>query len=100
MGLEVDLWGLVLVKHRPRECSSFSLGRDVISRGFRQLMGVIFTAIDFMRGKVLPGHYVLIPNFVNVVRNGEKPLVTAEEGRDVARILEKITKQIDDGTGR
>ncbi len=99
MGLDVDLWGLVLVKHKPRKYSSFSLGRDIVSRGLQQLKGGISAAIKFIRGKALPGHYVLIPNFVNVVCHGEKPLVTMEEGREVARILEKITGQIEMAVG-
>lgn len=99
MGLDVDLWGLVLVKNKPRKYSVFSLGSDNVSRGLQQLKGGVSAAIKFIRGKALSGHYILIPNFVNVVRNGEKPLVTTEEGREIARILEKITEQID-GDGR
>jgi len=99
MILDVNLWCLTLIKHKPMGYSIFSLGRDSLSQSLQQFKGTINVFIKTIRGKALPGHYILIPNFVNVIRNNEKPLVTAEEGKEVARVLEKITKQIDESDG-
>jgi predicted dehydrogenase len=93
--LEIDLWGLCLIKHKSLKYSKFSFGKDNINLAFQRFKNTISAVTKTIRGKALPGHYTLIPNFVNVIRNKDKPLVTMEDGLKVAEILEKITTQID-----
>ena len=51
--------------------------------------------IDYTRGRLRPGQYTIISNFIDHVRNRTPLLVSVEDGKDVVRILEEITKQIE-----
>jgi predicted dehydrogenase len=97
MNLHLELWTAILIKHRPTRVvsfptvrDSFSLGTDSMSRAVQEICGTFSTTTKLILKKVHGGHHTLIPKFVECIRNNEKPLVTAEDGREVARVLEKI----------
>jgi len=91
--LSLDLWSLTMTKHKPIKYSPISMGIDGLSQSLQKLKGVISTFFKTISGRAIPGHWVLIPNFVDAIQNNSGPLVTAEDGKKVARILEGITNK-------
>lgn len=89
--LNLDLWSLTMIKHKSIKYSPISIGIDSLSQSLQKLKGVIGAFSKTVSGRAVPGHWILIPNFVDVIKNNADPLVTAEDGKEVARILEAIT---------
>ncbi|MCK4823043.1 hypothetical protein KA005_45195, partial [bacterium] len=65
-----------------------------LNQGFSILANTIFATLSVLSGKFHWGHYNLIQRFIESIQNDTEPPVTGEEGREVVRVLEKITAQI------
>jgi predicted dehydrogenase len=67
--------------------------RENLNRSFQILGDSINTGMMFLSGKT-SGHGIEITKFIESVRTKTKSPVTAEDGRDVVQIWDKITSQI------
>ena len=67
--------------------------RENISRSLRILADTFIAAIDFVQGKHR-GIPTSIKKFMESIQNDTEPPVSAEDGREVLRVWEKITSQI------
>lgn len=70
-----------------------SVARENLSRSLQILSGSVSTAFKMASGGHR-GHFVQIAKFIESVRNGSEPPVTAEDGREVVRLWERITGQM------
>lgn len=102
MNLHLDLPTATLIKYRPTTIPRFptsrdsvSLGKDNLNRAFQRLTCTFTNAVKFIFRRLPNGHQILIPQFVESVRYDKTPLITAEDGREVVKVLEDITEQID-----
>ena len=102
MNLHLDLPTATLIKYRPTTIPRFptsrdsvSLGKDNLNRAFQRLTCTFTNAAKFIFRRLPNGHQILIPQFVESVRYDKTPLITAEDGREVVKVLEEITEQID-----
>ena len=102
MNLHLDLWTATIIKHRPTTVSSFptssgsfSLGKDNLNRAFQRTTSTFINTAKFLLRRLPNGHQILIPQFVEAVQNNGSPLVTAEEGREVVKVLENISEEIE-----
>lgn len=96
--LDVDLWNLTIIKHKHKnenEYTAISTSKEVIGYSFQYIKSLLLSLVYVIRKESKPGHWILIPNFVNTILGEEKPLVTMEDGRKVAAILEDITDLIE-----
>jgi len=67
--------------------------RENISRSFRILTDTLVAGVNFIQGRQR-GISIPIRKFMESVENGTDPPVTAEDGREVLRVWEKITSQM------
>ncbi|MCW3133028.1 MAG: Gfo/Idh/MocA family oxidoreductase [Methanophagales archaeon] len=101
MNLHLELWTAIMIKYKPTSVASFptkrdsfSLGTDSLNRGFQEISGTFSNASKLIFGKIHSGHHSIIRTFVEYIQNNKKPLVTAEDGREVVRVIEKICNEI------
>lgn len=102
MNLHIDLPTATIIKYKPTTVPSFptsrdsvSLGKDNLNRAFQRITCTFTNATKFLFGRLPNGHQIIIPQFIESVRCDETPLITAEDGREVVKVLEEITKQIE-----
>lgn len=67
--------------------------RENISRSFWILTDTLVAGVNFIQGRQR-GISIPIRKFMESVENGTDPPVTAEDGREVLRVWEKITSQM------
>lgn len=72
---------------------------DNLSQGYQLLACTTYAALNTLLGRQHSGHHTLIEKFVESIRNNTKPPVTGEEGKEVVRVLERITAQMNTGRG-
>ena len=65
-----------------------------LSQSFSILASTVSATLGVISGKFHNGHYTLIRRFIESIQNDTEPPVTGEEGREVVRVLEKVTAQI------
>ncbi|HEY49186.1 MAG TPA: Gfo/Idh/MocA family oxidoreductase [Dehalococcoidia bacterium] len=81
-------------------CGMARYGRcSVVFENFRQglqiLTGTASTALKTALRKHHFGHYALLLGFIESIQNDTEPPITAEEGRESIRLIEKIISQIE-----
>ncbi len=97
MNLHGDLYSSVVTTYQARS----DMGKvDPASRAIANiiqsaqiLMSTASTAVRVILGEG-GGHRLLINKFIESMQNGTEPPVTAEDGRQTLRLLEKITSQM------
>lgn len=106
MNLHLELWTSTMIRHKttsvasfPTTKDSFSLGVDILSRAFQEVGGACGNASKLILRKIHSGHYFIIHNFVEHILNNEKLLVTAKDGMETVRVIEKICNEIDNQCG-
>lgn len=95
--LHADLHNSVVIKYGKyggAESSLLSCGLENLLRGFQILVGTASTTAKVILGK-RGGHRVVINEFIKSIQNDTEPPVTAEDGRKVLEILEKVVSQLD-----
>jgi predicted dehydrogenase len=95
--LHVDIHSGVLTKSGAGGESHPRRALDNLSQAYQLLACTTSTAFNTMMGRHLSGHHTLIAKFVESIRNDTKPPVTGEEGKEVVRVLESITAQMNTG---
>ncbi|MBA7494790.1 Inositol 2-dehydrogenase/D-chiro-inositol 3-dehydrogenase [subsurface metagenome] len=95
MNLHLNLWTGTIIKQRPTILDSLSLGKDSLNQAFQGISNTLTNATKFLLRKFPNGHQILIPQFVEAVRHDSKTLVTAEDGREVVKVLAEITDRIE-----
>ena len=102
MNLHLDLWTATIIRYRsttvssfPKSNDSFSLGKDNLNQAFQRISNTATNAAKFLLRRLPNGHQIIIPQFIESVRHDVKPLVTAEDGREVVKILENVSDQIE-----
>jgi len=93
MNLLIEIRGSVLLTYprtslsRPR-LEDFRLAFQQASNGVRR-------SLTWISGRYYSSHHTLIGRFAESIQNGTEPPVTGEQGKEVIRVCEKITAQID-----
>jgi predicted dehydrogenase len=94
--IEVDAWKSLLMRYSATKrygiipASKYTI--DEIMEKTKAFLYAGWLARNPFR--IRSGHSILLPNLVRAILGIETPLLTAEDGRKVAIILEKITEQI------
>ncbi len=94
MNLHIYLNNAVMSTYRLGGHGRFSRGLENVRQSSQLLTSTASTALNIALRKHHYGHYTLLRQFIESVRNGTEPPVTAEEGREVVRVCEKIISQI------
>ena len=71
-----------------------SRGLENVRQSSHTLTSTASTALSIALGRHHYGHYAVIRGFIECVRDGTEPPVTAEDGRDVVRLYEDIVYQM------
>jgi predicted dehydrogenase len=66
-----------------------------LRQGWQQFAGTASAVFDVATGRYTTGHETLIRRFIQSMKEGTELPVTAEEGREVVRVVEKIAKQVE-----
>ena len=98
--LHVDIHGSVLTRYGAGGESRPWRALDNLSQGYQRLACTASAAFNTMLSKHPSHHRVLIRKFAEAIRYDMHPPVTGEEGREVVRVLEKITSQIESAAGK
>jgi len=92
MNLRGDIYNATVLQLREREgLASHAL--ENVNQSFQILGGLASSGIRTMLGKY-GGHRLLIDEFIRSVQNGTEPPVTAQDGREVVRLMKKITDRM------
>lgn len=92
--LHVDIHGSLLTSYGLGGDSHFWRALDNLSQSYQQLACTASAAFRTVLGKQPSGHDILIWKFIEAIRDDTQPPVTGDEGREVVRVLEKVTKGI------
>ena len=95
MNLHGDLYNAIVLQlreHRERR-SLVSRALENVNQSLQILAGSASNGIRVILGK-RGGHRILINKFIKSIQNGTELPVTAEDGRQTLRLLEKITSQM------
>lgn len=93
--LHVDRHSSVLTSYGIGGESRLWRALENVSQSYQQLACTASAAVNTVLGKRASGHGILIGKFVQAIRDDGQVPVTVEEGREVVRVLEKITSQIE-----
>lgn len=93
--LQVDIHSGVLTSYGAGGESRLWRALDNLSQGYQRFACTASAVFNTALGKHHSGHDILIWRFVEAIREDMQPPVTGEEGREVVRVLEKITSQIE-----
>jgi predicted dehydrogenase len=89
-----DLWNPTMTRHKPRKDDYLSLALDNLSSCTQMLSSTVLTSLKKLFGKLHSGHEILIPKIIESISNNKDPPVSEKEGREVVRIVERISNQI------
>lgn len=96
--LNLDLQSMILTSFKLEKTTMFSLGKSAMKSVGQIVKDVSLNAAKaaFVRNSAMKvrGHSVEIEKFVESIINNQKPPVTAEEGREVIRVLEMLVKKL------
>jgi len=93
--VRVDVINSVLTEYGYGEETYRSHVVENLRQGWQQFSGTASAIFSVMTGRYTTGHEALIRQFIQSMRDGTEPPVTAEEGREVVRVVEKIAKQVE-----
>lgn len=96
LALEINLWGRVLIKHKPHSTSALGVGKGnmYLSAQLLNVVGSTFsTAFSAVRGKASAHHEFITAFIDSILKNTDTP-TTGKEGRETAQILQKICEQL------
>ena len=97
--LHIDLQTGVLTKFGTGGESRPWRALDNLSQGYQLFTCTTSAALNTLLGRQHSGHHTLIQKFVESIINDTEPPVTGEEGKEVVRVLERITAQMTSGPG-
>ncbi|MCL0094972.1 Gfo/Idh/MocA family oxidoreductase [Dehalococcoidia bacterium] len=92
MNLRGDLYNAIVLQLKEKG-SPVSHALENLNQSFQIVAGLASNGIKAMLGKY-GGHRLLINEFMQSIQNGAEPPVTAQDGREVVRVMEKITDGI------
>ena len=96
--LKLDLQSMLLTHYQVSDTKPITLAKSSLNPTRQIIGGVISNAakVLFNRNALaqVEGHWTEIELFVDSVVNNSRPPVTAEEGREVIRIMEVIVKKL------
>jgi len=92
--IESSLWrGIIKLKGRMiYDIKSFAI--DSIQESIQILKHTLKNVILKIRGKLIPGHHFLIPNFYDAVIHKRKPKVSGDDGLRIVKLMEEITNMV------
>jgi len=91
MNLHGELFSSILFKYKAPETSILSRIPGNLSRSLQIISSTLYAGVKVISGNY-GGHKILINKFVESILNDTEPPVTAEDGREVVRILEKVVE--------
>jgi predicted dehydrogenase len=101
--LHLDLLHMLLVRQgRNASMSPLALAASALGNAARIVSGVAGNTLSVLAGQgEFYGHNTVIAGFVDSLRQGRRPPVTGEEGRETTRVIEMIVTRLNEkyGTG-
>jgi len=91
--LHVNRYSSVLTTYGAGGDSRLWRALDNLSQSYQQMACTALTAVKTVLGKHSTMHGTLIQRLIQAIRDDTQVPVTGEEGREVVRVLEKITSQ-------
>jgi len=98
MNLHGELFNSILFKYKGPGTSIPSRALENLSRSLQILSSTVYAGAKMVRGKY-GGHRILIGKFIESILNDTEPPVTANDGREVVRIVEKVVKLCENTCG-
>jgi 2-alkyl-3-oxoalkanoate reductase len=98
--LRLDLQKMLLMRQKLNETKPFALAISSLTSSGQILGNLVSNTAKMIFGRdakmSVIGHATEIEKFVNSVINNERPPVTAEEGREVIRIMEILVQRLNE----
>jgi len=95
MSLRVDINNGVLIKYGRGTQNLLSIGWQNLGQSFQWLTGTASATLDVISRRYHSGTHTLIQRFTGSIQKAVEPPVTGQEGREVMRMYEEITAQIE-----
>lgn len=92
--LIVDLEGMSVLRYRRRDLKSLPVGLSLFSESMQMIGNLLSNGIRFSTGRMKSTHEILVGRFLDSVLNGTEPPVTAEEGREVVKVINMIADRL------
>jgi len=106
---EVDLWGTEglikadlesqsLLLHRRSRLAHAVVASSTLRAASQIVKSVAGTGAKVLAGRYENTHALLVRQFLESLRNGSEPPVTAREGREAVRVMNQISQQLQKGS--
>jgi predicted dehydrogenase len=93
--LTVDLYKMLITFSNSESLERGKVGLDSISNIYQRTIQLTTNTVNSVLGKTMLSHEIAINDFIKRIQNNEKPLVTAEEGRETVRIMNLLVNELE-----
>ncbi len=93
--LKLDLESQTLVRYRRGHLTHFAVALSGLSEAAQIVKCLLRTGVDVLTQRFQNTHALLIRQYLESVRNGAEPPVTAQEGREAVRVMSLIVEQLE-----
>jgi predicted dehydrogenase len=93
--LKLDLESQTLVRYRRGHLTHFAVALSGLSEAAQIVKSLLGTGADVLTRRFQNTHALLIRRYLESVRNGAEPPVTAQEGREAVRVMSLIVEQLE-----
>ncbi len=97
--VKVDLESQSIVCYRRSQLTPLMVALSALSEAAQAMKSVLWSGVSVFTGLNRSTHDVLIRQFVESIRNGTEPPVTASHGREAVRVMNLIVEQLRQTTG-
>jgi predicted dehydrogenase/glycosyltransferase involved in cell wall biosynthesis len=92
--LSADLESQTLVRYKRSNLKYATVGFSALREAMHVSAGLFHTSKQILLGQFHSTHELLIRNFLESIRSGTPPPVTAQEGREAVRVMALIADQL------
>lgn len=92
--LKVDLEAQTVIKYNRPKLDALSVGLSTLGVASQTLISLISNSLSYILGKRKDAHQIGIKKFVDSVLEDKPSPVTAEEGKEVVRVMEMIIEKL------
>ena len=93
--LKLDLESQTLVRYRRGHLTHFAVALSGLSEAAQIVECLFRTGVDVLTQRFQNTHALLIRQYLESMRNGAEPPVTAQEGREAVRVMSLIVEQLE-----
>lgn len=93
--IKVDLENRLVLKYKREKLNPLVLGKGVLDETIQRCCNLFLVGLSYLSGSKIDPHYVGIDEFVQAVSTNKSFSISANEGREVVRIMEMLVNKLE-----